>query len=207
AAGDTQVITVTADIARARHATPQGTPGVSTENETQDLDDDGNIIFNACTGAAGDSKDCWVFADIALLSSDPSVPDVSMPLAARSTGDSDGDGVKDLVDNCPTVANAAQDETPDSDADGVPDICDNCLGEENPSQCDTNNDGFGNHCDADLDNNGLANTFDLAIMREQFGLGGSNDADLNCDGIVNTFDLTIMREKFGLAPGPSSFNP
>lgn len=93
--------------------------------------------------------------------------------------------------------------TPDDDADGVVNSCDNCLLEANADQCDTNNDRFGNVCDADLDNNGITNSFDLSIMRDSFGQGGDNDADLDCNGIVNSFDLTIMREKFGQPPGPT----
>ncbi|MBT8137121.1 MAG: hypothetical protein KJO54_08930, partial [Gammaproteobacteria bacterium] len=95
--------------------------------------------------------------------------------------------------------------TPDDDNDGVMNSCDNCLLLENPDQCNTNaeQDKFGNLCDTDLDNNNITNTFDLAILRENFGQTGENDADFDCNGIVNTFDLTIMREQFGLAPGPS----
>ncbi len=205
--GETQMISITADIAEAEHATPQGAPGVDDENETQDLDDDGIIVYNACSGAApGRAYDCWVFADVSLSSSNPSVPDVSMPVAARSTGDFDGDGIKDLADNCPVTSNPSQDAT-DDDLDGVPNSCDNCLGVANASQCDTNGDGFGNHCDADLDNNGLVNSFDTTILRDNFGSSGVNDADLDCNGIVNSFDTTILKEQFGGPPGPSAFNP
>lgn len=91
----------------------------------------------------------------------------------------------------------------DVDDDGVPDVIDNCVEVSNPDQCNTNNDIFGNHCDADLDNNGIVNSFDLSAMRAAFGSSGANDADLDCNGIVNSFDLTIMRGAFGTAPGPS----
>ena len=47
--------------------------------------------------------------------------------------DTDGDGVADDVDNCPTVYNPSQE---DSDADGIGDSCDVCT--------DTDGDGFGN---------------------------------------------------------------
>ncbi|NNF67210.1 MAG: hypothetical protein HKM98_06845 [Gammaproteobacteria bacterium] len=93
----------------------------------------------------------------------------------------------------------------DTDGDGVMDSCDNCINVENSNQCNTNpeQDNFGNHCDADLNNDNIVNSFDLSIMRQNFGQSGENDADLNCDNIVNSFDLSIMRQNFGGAPGPS----
>ncbi|NNF61228.1 MAG: hypothetical protein HKN06_07855 [Gammaproteobacteria bacterium] len=114
--------------------------------------------------------------------------------------DSDSDGILDIQDNCPFTANPGQE---DQDLDGLGNVCDNCIEVDNPDQCDTNGDKFGNLCDADLDNNGIVNSFDLGIMREEFGKQGKNDADLDCDEVVNTFDLAIMRELFGTAPGPS----
>jgi hypothetical protein len=48
--------------------------------------------------------------------------------------DSDGDGVYDHEDNCPTVYNAYQ---LDADGDGVGDACDNCVDTYNPEQADT----------------------------------------------------------------------
>jgi len=37
--------------------------------------------------------------------------------------DTDGDGIPDIIDNCPTIYNPAQ---TDSDSDGIGDVCDNC---------------------------------------------------------------------------------
>lgn len=92
----------------------------------------------------------------------------------------------------------------DRDGDGFDDTEDNCLEVANPSQCDTDGDGIGNHCDADLDNNCIVNSFDLTILRDNFGAAGPNPADLNCNNTVNTFDLSRMRQAFGSRPGPSS---
>ena len=58
--------------------------------------------------------------------------------------DSDGDGVIDLVDNCPGEPNPGQ---ADSDADGVGDACDNCPQVANPDQADSDGDGVGDACD------------------------------------------------------------
>jgi spore coat protein A len=57
--------------------------------------------------------------------------------------DTDGDGVPDDVDNCPTLANASQE---DGDLDGVGDACDNCPMHANPTQLDCDSDGLGDVC-------------------------------------------------------------
>lgn len=90
----------------------------------------------------------------------------------------------------------------DQDYDGVPDSVDNCLNVANPNQRDTNNDGYGNLCDPDLNNDGLVNNTDLNLMKAVFYTSNA-DADLNGDGYVNFGDLAILKSLFGKAPGPS----
>ena len=106
----------------------------------------------------------------------------SVSLGVTPPSDVDGDGVLDPIDNCETVANA--------------------------SQLDANGDGYGNTCDADLNNSGgLVNVADLALFRAAFGTSNA-DADLNgSGGIVNFADLAIFRSLFGKAPGPSGLVP
>lgn len=58
--------------------------------------------------------------------------------------DTDGDGIADNVDNCPTVANPGQKDT---DGDGIGDHCDNCRIVANPGQEDADGDGVGDACD------------------------------------------------------------
>jgi Ca2+-binding RTX toxin-like protein len=82
--------------------------------------------------------------------------------ATSSNDDSDGDGVPDATDNCPTVPNPGQEDSdgdgigdacdptpgaPDSDGDGVPDHVDNCPDVPNPDQADSDGDGIGDACD------------------------------------------------------------
>ncbi len=58
--------------------------------------------------------------------------------------DLDEDAVCDMVDNCPMLNNAGQE---DRDGDGVGDACDNCVDIWNPDQRDTDGDGTGDTCD------------------------------------------------------------
>ena len=48
----------------------------------------------------------------------------------------------------------------DSDGDGVPDLDDNCPTTQNTDQSDLDNDGIGDVCDTDLDNDGVLNEID-----------------------------------------------
>ena len=58
--------------------------------------------------------------------------------------DTDADGIADVVDNCPLVANSGQ---ADADADNHGDVCDNCPTTSNPDQQDSDGDTIGNACD------------------------------------------------------------
>jgi hypothetical protein len=95
---------------------------------------------------------------------------------------------------------------PDADNDGVPDITDNCVTVANNDQRDTDSDGFGNICDADLDNDGLVGFSDFGLFRSVFGQAGASsgaadNADLDGDGLVGFSDFGLFRSMFGLAPG------
>ena len=66
------------------------------------------------------------------------------PHSMLASDDLDGDGIPNLEDNCPCLANADQIDT---DRDGVGDACDNCINKYNPLQEDYDNDGVGDACD------------------------------------------------------------
>jgi glucose/arabinose dehydrogenase len=107
--------------------------------------------------------------------------------------DTDGDGIYDGHDNCPTVANPNQEDGGigpvqfESPADGVGDACDNCVNVSNPrvsssflasnpwatltgGQRDDDHDGYGNKCDADFTPTGaLVGSADLAQFRASAG--------------------------------------
>ena len=99
----------------------------------------------------------------------------------------------------------------DVDADGVVDVVDNCSQVANPGQCDSDADGYGNHCDADLNNNAAVNAQDTTLFREQLGLPSVGPAyipaDLNCSGAVNAQDSSLFRQLLGKPVGPSGQVP
>ena len=78
--------------------------------------------------------------------------------------------------------------------DSILDASDNCKDLGNPTQCDTDQDGIGNHCDGDFNNDGLVSTSDYindmipdAIEGEDSGTG----TDMNCDGTVDALDIDV----------------
>ncbi|NNF61387.1 MAG: hypothetical protein HKN06_08670 [Gammaproteobacteria bacterium] len=101
---------------------------------------------------------------------------------------------------------------PDTDTDLVRDFLDNCSLDPNSDQFDSNSDGFGNICDADLNDDGFVDLQDLAVLRTVFLTQPGNpawnpDADFNNDGAVDLIDASIMRVRFLQAPGPSGIAP
>lgn len=127
--------------------------------------------------------------------------------------DTDGDGVGDSRDNCPTRHNPWQfdddgdgqgnecdplpfDPAPptDSDGDGLSDYVDNCPQTANPDQLDTDNDGLGDACDdtddrpQDTDEDGIPDYADncpVDVNPEQ--------SDVDWDGLGDACDASDDR--------------
>ncbi len=94
----------------------------------------------------------------------------------------------------------------DGDDDGIGDDMDNCVEKANEDQLDTDGDGYGNRCDADLNNNDAVTTTDLSLFKSAFGTADPH-ANFNGNGSVTTTDLAIFKSLFGKAPGPSGLAP
>ena len=90
----------------------------------------------------------------------------------------------------------------DSDGDGVDDLADNCTQVANPDQRDTDEDGYGNFCDADFNEDLATDLTDFSTFRTAFGTT-SPDEDLDGSGTVDLSDFSLFRTMFGSAPGPS----
>ncbi|MFK8028667.1 MAG: di-heme oxidoredictase family protein [Gammaproteobacteria bacterium] len=92
----------------------------------------------------------------------------------------------------------------DTDGDGIGDLTDNCTLVSNANQRDTNQDGFGNACDPDLDNNGIINFVDVSIWAASFNTTTNGDADFNGDGAANFLDYAMIPDFFLQPPGPAA---
>ncbi|NJN53041.1 MAG: hypothetical protein HC809_16035 [Gammaproteobacteria bacterium] len=88
----------------------------------------------------------------------------------------------------------------DNDGDAIADNLDNCAYHSNIDQRDSDSDGHGNACDADLNNDDVVNALDLGLFKQRFGTRDP-DADLNGDGVVNVLDWGVLKRLFGKAPG------
>jgi len=106
--------------------------------------------------------------------------------------DSDGDGITNNLDNCPSTANSDQ---LDTDGDGIGDVCDNAPTVSNANQLDTDGDGIGDVIDADDDGDGVADTDDAFPLdasesadTDGDGIGDNADTDLDNDGALDTVD-------------------
>jgi len=121
--------------------------------------------------------------------------------------DSDGDGVNDPIDNCPTDFNPGQEDT---DGSGIGDACndtndldgdefetsfDNCPNDFNPNQEDIDVDGLGDLCDnlhLILNDIGISGTFTILPGQSLTVTPGVlltilGEVNNNSDGTINNF--------------------
>jgi hypothetical protein len=106
------------------------------------------------------------------------------------------------------VNNAGSSGSIDADADGVPTVADNCSAIANASQFDADHDGYGNICDADLNNSGLTTATDFNLQRSCLNQPSTASAlcaaaDMNGSGLVTATDFNLLRARINTAPGPS----
>jgi hypothetical protein len=105
--------------------------------------------------------------------------------------DRDEDGVVNIEDNCPAVANLDQ---ANGDPDPVGDACDNCPVLANPGQEDNDLDGAGDACDADDDNDGLDDVAESTVLStnpfavDSDGDGLSDFDEVNRDNNPNDYN-------------------
>jgi hypothetical protein len=102
-------------------------------------------------------------------------------------------------------------QAPDADRDSVDDAQDGCLGAYNPDQLDTNQNGYGNACDADYDGDGVVGVSDFVRLGAAFGThtddpGFDPGLDAEGDAAIGMSEFMILGRSFGGAPGPSGLS-
>ncbi|CAK8686124.1 unnamed protein product [Clavelina lepadiformis] len=113
--------------------------------------------------------------------------------------DADDDGVSNLFDNCPLVAN--RDQT-NSDSDSHGDACDNCDTIANYDQLNVDGDAYGDVCDEDIDGDGFPNrndncpTIPNSDQRDDDGDGVGDSCD-NCPILPNPFQIDSDDDRLG----------
>lgn len=106
-----------------------------------------------------------------------------------AVSDVDGDGVVDELDNCLLVPNGPALGT------GL------CVAQEDADQ-----DGYGNPCDTDVDNDGATGLSDVNLVAQAYALPFDAAMDINCDGLAGGIDdvtTTLGAATTYALPGPS----
>jgi hypothetical protein len=152
--------------------------------------DNGQAVVASSASTADNSETLWLVvpanAHYALRVVRTGSVDWHFAIAWQLLRDVDGDTAYDEQDNCTTVAN--------------------------PTQLDSDNDGYGNICDGDLNNSGLTTSNDFNLLRSVLNLSAGASAlaaaaDMNGSGLVTTTDFNVLRARLNTVPGPSGLHP
>ncbi len=185
---------------------PDGCDICTGDDATGDTDGDGicDDTDNCVSTVNPDQADCDNDneGDVCEVDSDgDNVPDAcDICTGNDASGDTDGDGICDDIDNCVTVVNIDQLDcdddgqgdacAPDTDSDNIPDGCDICMGDD--ASGDTDGDGI---CD-DIDNCVLVFNPAQADCNND-GVGDFCEMDSDGDSVPDVCDICEGNDAFG----------
>jgi len=92
------------------------------------------------------------------------------------------------------------------DGDGVADMHDNCMFIANADQADADQDGYGQLCDGDFNNDGKVQLEDFVTFKATYLKNAPSydeQADFNCDGKVQLTDFVTFKSMYLGVPGAS----
>ena len=189
-------------------------PGSSTNGvvTTYINNDELCLSYSSSTGFTGTDEICLVVCDQTGLC-DTAIVTVmiysGLCFGNDASGDTDGDGYCDDLDNCPDVANFTQADCDndgigdpcesDGDGDGIPDDCDLCVGDD--ASGDTDGDGI---CD-NIDNCVSVSNPNQADC-DNDGQGDICEADNDNDGVPDDCDLCFGNDAIGDTDGDGYCN-
>ena len=205
--------------------TPSGETADTNGCSSSQLDTDGDGVMdnvdlcpNTPSGETADANGCssgqldddndddGIKNDVDFCHFTPSGETVDANGCSSSQLDTDGDGIKDNIDNCPTISNVNQSDIDgdligdlcddDKDGDGVLNVDDNSPEIANPNQEDMDGDGIGDVSDTDIDGDGVLNEVDNCPMTSNPNqsdidgdlIGDDCDTDMDGDGVLNVDD-------------------
>ena len=116
--------------------------------------------------------------------------------------------VQELHDLAPRQFLTITEPEHDRDRDRILDEFDNCLEVPNADQADADQDGYGQLCDTDYDQDGVSTAADLGLFRKAYS-SQVGDAkyraimDHDGDGTINATDLSVFKQHY-LKPAGAS---
>jgi hypothetical protein len=135
-------------------------------------------------------------------------------LGYGGSGGADGEGgMQSYPNNQKYLLNILHwmdDLLPDPDGGGLYDGRDNCTAIANATQCDSDQDGYGNYCDGDFNQNGTVASNDYGhyfVPDQTAGTDSGTGTDMNCDGVVDAIDYSdyFVPQLGSGYPGPSGY--